>query len=109
MDEYKKMQMGGAPPASSVPSAELFHGLALPDGVEKRVLYHSTFRTIATYAMSLADLDRELLQIVRVRGGVIKEDARRNLCGKRARRTRSFFRGHPRMLTCVICVPQNNA
>lgn len=59
-----------------------FHGLAIPDGLEKRILYHSTFRAIATYAMSLADLDRELQQILKATNSTLKEDARRNLCGK---------------------------
>jgi hypothetical protein len=59
-----------------------FHSLVLPEGVEKRVLYHSNFRAVATYAMDLAELDRELQHILRVRGCTIKDDARRNLCGR---------------------------
>ena len=73
--------MTAAFPAST---ASEFHGLTIPEGVEKRILYHSSFRAIATYAMSLADLDREIQHMVHTRRGVIKEDARRNLGGKRA-------------------------
>ena len=62
-----------------------FHGLVLPDGVEKRVLYHSSYRAIATYGASLADLDRELQGILHSRGCVVKEDQRLNYCGKSAR------------------------
>ena len=62
-------------------SAE-FVGLSIPEGVEKRVLFHSGFRAIATYAMPLADLDRELQEVLRTKGAVVKEDARRNLCGR---------------------------
>ena len=60
-----------------------FHGIAIPSGTEQRILYHSSFRAIATYAMSLADLDRELQHVIKARNSVVKEDARRNLCGKR--------------------------
>ena len=74
-------KMTAAFPAST---ASEFHGLTIPEGVEKRILYHSSFRAIATYAMSLADLDREIQHMVHTRRGVIKEDARRNLGGKRA-------------------------
>ena len=63
-------------------SSSSFHGLDIPEGVEKRVLYHSSFRAIATYAMSLAELDRELQKILRSKGATVKEDGRRNLCGK---------------------------
>ena len=37
-----------------------FHGLVLPDGMERKVLYNSSYRCIATYAMEIADLDREV-------------------------------------------------
>ena len=70
-------------------NATEFNGLAIPEGVEKRVLYHSTYRAIATYAMSLADLDRELQGLLHARGCTIKEDARRNLGGKSTRRRRA--------------------
>ena len=59
-----------------------FHGLDLPEGAEKKVLYHSSFRAIATYAMSLADLDRELQSLLRARRWSVKEDVRKNLCGR---------------------------
>jgi len=59
-----------------------FRGIALPEGVEKRILYNSTFRVIATYAMSLADLDRELQHVLKARGSVIKEDCRQGLSGR---------------------------
>ena len=59
-----------------------FRGIALPVGVEKRILYHSTFRVIATYAMSLADLDRELQHVLKARGTTIKEDCRQGLSGR---------------------------
>jgi hypothetical protein len=75
------------PPAMrSLPSSEppVFHGLPLPEGVEKRVLYHSTYRAIVTYAMSLSDLDRELRHLINANGCTVKEDGRRNLQGKRA-------------------------
>ncbi len=68
-----------------------FHGLALPEGVEKRILYHSSFRAIATYAMSLSDLDRELQHILSARGSVVKDDSRRNLCGKRESEASAIF------------------
>ena len=63
-----------------------FHGLLIPEGVEKRILYHSTYRAIATYAMSLSDLDRELKHALQARGSTVKEDSRRNLCGRRTRK-----------------------
>lgn len=66
-------------------STEEFMGLVMPPGVEKKVLYHSEFRSIATYAMSLADLARELSHIVHARGALIKDDTRRNFSGKCAR------------------------
>ena len=59
-----------------------FHGIFIPEGTEKRILYNSSFRAIVTYAMSLADLDRELQHILIARGTIIKEDTRRNLSGK---------------------------
>ena len=37
-----------------------FCGLILPTGVERKVLYHSAYRAIATYANSVSDLDKEL-------------------------------------------------
>ena len=77
-------------------SSQEFHGLVMPDGVEKRILYFSSFRAIATYAMALADLDRELQAILHGRGCLIKEDSRRNLCGKRALAT----------MPCQPCVLQ---
>ena len=44
-----------APTAAEV----VFSGLPLPVGQERRVLYQSSYRLIATYAMPLADLDSE--------------------------------------------------
>ena len=70
--------------AGASTAAAEFHGIALPAGIEQRILYHSSFRAIITYAMTLADLDRELQHVLRARSTVVKDDARRNLCGKRA-------------------------
>ena len=55
----------------------------MDEGSEKRVLYHSSFRAICTYGCSLPDLDQELKALLQARGAFIKEDHRRNLCGKR--------------------------
>ena len=59
-----------------------FHGLSLPEGTERRILYHSSFRAICTYSSSLMDLDQELQGILQTRGAIVKDDSRRNLCGK---------------------------
>jgi hypothetical protein len=59
-----------------------FHGVFIPEGIDKRILYTSEFRIIVTYAMSLESLDRELHHILDRKGASVKEDARDNLRGK---------------------------
>lgn len=59
-----------------------FCGLILPTGVERKVLYHSAYRAIATYANSVSDLDKELQALLSERKATIKDDGRRNCCGK---------------------------
>ena len=59
-----------------------FHGLPLPVGTERRVLYNSSFRAIATYASSLADIDAELATSVKALGAIVKDDVRHNLSGR---------------------------
>ena len=41
---------------SAAPSE--FHALPLPVGVERRILYHSSYRAIATYGCSMSELMR---------------------------------------------------
>jgi len=62
---------------------EDFHGLVMPPGEEKKILYQSQHRMIATYAMAVEALDHELKHILEKRGSIIKEDSRRNCCGHR--------------------------
>lgn len=59
-----------------------FQGLVMPQGSERRVLYHSSYRSICTYGCSLQELDQELQDILHSRGALIKEDNRRNMCGR---------------------------
>ena len=59
-----------------------FHGLVLPLGVDQKLLYSSSHCTIATYAMSIDDLDRELTHVLGLRGAYVKEDSRQDKCGK---------------------------
>lgn len=61
----------------------LFHGIFIPEGVDKRILYQSEFRIIVTYAMTLEELDRELAHILKAKKATIKDDDRANLRGKR--------------------------
>ncbi|KOO28294.1 hypothetical protein Ctob_010910 [Chrysochromulina tobinii] len=61
---------------------EDFHGLVMPPGEEKKILYQSQHRMIATYAMAVEALDHELKHILEKRGSIIKEDSRRNCCGQ---------------------------
>ena len=58
-----------------------FHGLSVPEGADRRALYHSSFRTIMTYAMTLADLDAEFRRAVSKSSGSIKVDKRLNFEG----------------------------
>jgi len=60
----------------------LFHGIFIPEGVDKRILYQSEFRIIVTYAMTLEELDRELAHILKAKKATIKDDDRANLRGK---------------------------
>ena len=55
-----------------------FHGLPLPEGKDKRVLYQSSFRTLATYAMPLADLDSEMRKLLSIRGFTAEADGSRS-------------------------------
>ena len=59
-----------------------FHGLPLPEGKEKRVLYQSSFRTLATYAMPLADLDSEMRKLLSIRNLTAEADERKDFVGK---------------------------
>ena len=43
-----------------------FQGIPFPEGVERRMLYHSSYRAIATYAMPLADLEWRSLPTLRL-------------------------------------------
>ena len=77
---------------------EEFHGLVLPAGAEKKVLYHSAYRAIATYATSVSELDRELQAMLLERSAKVSQDGRRNLCGKcvRSPSMRNDTPGHAR-------------
>ena len=59
-----------------------FHGLPLPEGKDKRVLYQSSFRTLATYAMPLADLDSEMRKLLSIKGFTAEADERKDFVGK---------------------------
>ena len=59
-----------------------FHGLPLPEGKDKRVLYQSSFRMLATYAMPLADLDSEMRKLLSIRGFTAEADERKDFVGK---------------------------
>ena len=59
-----------------------FHGLPLPEGKDKRVLYQSSFRTLATYAMPLADLDSEMRKLLSIRNLTAEADERKDFVGK---------------------------
>ena len=65
-------------------SVKDFHGLPLPEGVDRRNLYHSPYRTIATYAMQLSELDEEFRKVIKRSSAIVKDDRRRNLEGHRA-------------------------
>ena len=62
--------------------AQQFQGLPLPEGKERRSLYHSAYRTIITYVMPLSELAAELKTIIATNGGTIINDERRNFAGK---------------------------
>ncbi|KAG8461043.1 hypothetical protein KFE25_003612 [Diacronema lutheri] len=62
--------------------AAVFHGLPAPEGVERRTLYASKFRTIFTYRMNLADLDLQLQRLLADRSWAIRLDERVSLTGK---------------------------
>ena len=64
---------------SAAPSE--FHALPLPVGVERRILYHSSYRAIATYGCSMSELDEAMTDAVKSSGAIIKDDSRHNLCG----------------------------
>ena len=61
-----------------------FKGLPLPDGNERQVLYQSSFRMVATYAMTLAELDNELRKVLNAKRVIVKVDDRHNFVGKSA-------------------------
>ena len=77
--------------STSYPTKD-FHGLPLPEGLDRRNLYHSSFRTIATYAMPLADLDTEFRKLVTRATATIKDDKRRNFEGYGALHHRPIHR-----------------
>ena len=62
--------------------SQTFQGIPIPEGKEKRSLYHSAYRTIITYVMPLSELAAELKTIVGNNGCTIKNDERRNFAGK---------------------------
>ena len=59
-----------------------FKGLPLPEGTERHVLYQSSFRMVATYAMPLAELDNELREVLNAKRVIVKIDDRHNFVGK---------------------------
>ena len=60
----------------------MFYGIPSPEGIERKVLYHSKFRAIYTYKMSLAELDEKLQKVLADRKWDVKVDERTNLTGK---------------------------
>ena len=59
-----------------------FLALKAPDGVDQHMLYLSSHRLVATYAMSLADLDAELQRLLVACRATVKQDHRRHFCGR---------------------------
>ena len=69
--------------APELPEPEAdFHGVPIPACAEKRILYHSEYRCLATYSAKLDDVDREMQANLLERFGTLKEDSRHNLAGK---------------------------
>ena len=58
-----------------------FHGLPLPEGTQKRVLYQSSFRALATYAMPLAELDSAVRKMLSIKGLSLEADERKDFIG----------------------------
>jgi hypothetical protein len=56
-----------------------FHGLAVPEGPERRNLYTSQIRTIWTYKLSLSDLDQLVRDQLSKDGFEIVQDERKGL------------------------------
>lgn len=54
----------------------------MPEGTERHVLYQSSFRMVATYAMPLAELDNELREVLNAKRVIVKIDDRHNFVGK---------------------------
>lgn len=59
-----------------------FKGLPLPEGADRHVLYQSSFRMVATYAMPLAELDNELRKVLNAKRVIVKVDDRHNFVGR---------------------------
>ena len=53
-----------------------FHGLPVPEGRERKILYHSSFRSITTYVMPVGDLDGEFRRVLQKASGTMKDDQR---------------------------------
>lgn len=77
-----------------------FHGIGIPEGVERRTLYHSSYRTITTYAMPLADLDSQFKVSISDKKAVVKEDTRTNFSGRMEIITCDNAKLHVLMDTC---------
>jgi hypothetical protein len=62
-----------------------FHGLGHPEGVDRKMLYQSSYRSITTYAMPIANLANEFKRRVSASSATIKDDSRTNFEGAGAR------------------------
>ena len=58
-----------------------FHGLGHPEGVDRKMLYQSSYRTITTYAMPIANLANEFKRRVSASSATMKDDSRTNFEG----------------------------
>ena len=67
-----------------------FHALPFPEGVDRRSLYHSSYRAICTYAMPITELDTVFRRCLSKSQGIVKDDRRRNLEGHREIHPLSF-------------------
>ena len=50
-----------------------FHGLAVPEGIDRRNLYMSSYRQITTYAMPVSELEAEFRRLVQKASASIKD------------------------------------
>ena len=50
-----------------------FHGLAVPDGIDRRALYMSSYRQITTYAMPVAELEAEFRRMVQKASATLRD------------------------------------